>query len=148
MNAPEKVALSACQVSAGIGKCSILHRITLPLAAGRWTSIVGPNGAGKSTLLKVLAGLLPHTGQVSLQGQPLARLPGRLRAQRLAWLGQNEAGTDDLTAWDVVMLGRLPHQPWLAAQRDLFVDDRSIFVDDPGRVISGAWIPHGPRKSF
>jgi ABC-type cobalamin/Fe3+-siderophores transport system ATPase subunit len=91
-----------------------LHGIDLALSAGRWTSIVGPNGAGKSTLLKVLAGLLPHTGQVTLLGQPLANLPGRLRAQQLAWLGQNEATGDDLTVWDVAMLGRLPHQAWLA----------------------------------
>ena len=77
--------------------------------------MVGPNGAGKSTLLKVLAQLLPCTGQVELLGQPLAGLPARQRAQRLAWLGQNEATADDLTVWDVVMLGRLPHQAWLAA---------------------------------
>jgi len=59
--------------------------------------------------------LLPHTGSVTLLGQPLASLPGRLRAQQLAWLGQNETTGDDLTVWDVAMLGRLPHQPWLAA---------------------------------
>ena len=109
------LALQARDVHAVLGGTEVLHGVSLQLPAGRWTSVVGPNGAGKSTLLKVLAGLLPHSGQVHLQGQPLARLPGRLRAQRLAWLGQNEAGTDDLTAWDVVMLGRLPHQPWLAA---------------------------------
>jgi iron complex transport system ATP-binding protein len=92
-----------------------LHEINLSLSAGRWTSIVGPNGAGKSTLLKVLAGLLPHAGQVSLLGQPMASLAPKKRAQQLAWLGQNETTGDDLTVWDVVMLGRLPHQPWLGA---------------------------------
>jgi iron complex transport system ATP-binding protein len=92
-----------------------LHGIDLVLPAGRWTSIVGPNGAGKSTLLKVLAGLLRHAGAVTLLGQPLATLPGRVRAQQLAWLGQNEVTGDDLTVWDVAMLGRLPHQAWLAA---------------------------------
>jgi iron complex transport system ATP-binding protein len=77
--------------------------------------VVGPNGAGKSTLLKVLAGLLPHSGVVSLMGTSLANLPGRQRAQTLAWLGQNESSADDLTVYDVAMLGRLPHQPWLSA---------------------------------
>jgi hypothetical protein len=42
-------------------------------------------------LLKVLAGLLPHSGTVTLLGQPLAALPGAQRAQQLAWLGQNES---------------------------------------------------------
>lgn len=109
------IALQANGVRAALGNAEVLHGISLALPAGRWTSIVGPNGAGKSTLLKVLAGLLPHQGQVQLLGQPLAALRARQRAQQLAWLGQNEQGTDDLSAWDVAMLGRLPHQPWLAA---------------------------------
>jgi iron complex transport system ATP-binding protein len=36
------------------------------------------------------------------------------RAQQLSWLGQNETVSDDLCVWDVVMLGRIPHQDWLA----------------------------------
>ena len=91
-----------------------MHGISLVLPRARWTSIVGPNGAGKSTLLKVLAGLLAHGGEVALLGQPMAGMRGRDRAQRLAWLGQNESSADDLTAYDVAMLGRLPHQAWLA----------------------------------
>ena len=91
-----------------------MHGIDLALPRGCWSSIVGPNGAGKSTLLKVLAGLLKASGKVTLLGQPLEKLPGRQRAQQLSWLGQNEATGDDLTVWDVAMLGRLPHQAWLA----------------------------------
>jgi len=109
--APAAVADS---IRASLGHVEILHGIDLMLPAARWTSIVGPNGAGKSTLLKVLAGLLPHTGTVTLLGQPLAQMPRRARARKLAWLGQNEATGDDLTVWDVAMLGRLPHQGWLA----------------------------------
>jgi iron complex transport system ATP-binding protein len=114
-------ALEARHVSAALGHVEVLHAIDLSLAAGRWTSIVGPNGAGKSTLLKVLAGLLAHQGEVRLFGQPLAGMPGRLRAQRLSWLGQGGAGegsADDLMVYDVAMLGRLPHQRWLAAPGD------------------------------
>ena len=108
------IAINAREISAGIGKSSILHGITLPLAAGRWTSIVGPNGAGKSTLLKVLAGLLPaQSGRVTLDGRPLHDWPARERARQMAWLGQNEAAADDLTVLDVALLGRLPHQGWL-----------------------------------
>jgi iron complex transport system ATP-binding protein len=91
-----------------------LHGFDLALTRGRWTSIVGPNGAGKSTLLKVLAGLLPTQGQVLLHGQSLHTLAARDRAQQLSWLGQAEAGGDDLSVYDVAMLGRLPHQGWLA----------------------------------
>ncbi len=109
------VAMQAHDIRASLGHVQVLHGIDLALTAGCWTSIVGPNGAGKSTLLKVLAGLLVHSGSVTLLGQALSQLPGRQRAQQLAWLGQNESAGDDLTVHDVAMLGRLPHQSWLAA---------------------------------
>ena len=114
MIAPEKIAVSARQISVSIGKTQILHGVDVRLAAGRWTSIVGPNGAGKSTLLKALAGLLPVAGGgVQLLGRDLHAWPRRERAQALAWLGQNEASADDLRVYDVAMLGRLPHQGFL-----------------------------------
>jgi iron complex transport system ATP-binding protein len=115
----QKIAISARSIRASLGNVQILHEIDLELPAGRWTSIIGPNGAGKSTLLKALAGLLPFTGQVDLLGVPMANLPSKQRAQQLAWLGQNETTGEDLTAWDVAMLGRLPHQPWLAAPSEV-----------------------------
>ena len=112
------VALKADAIHASMGsgpsKTAVLHGLSLEIAAGQWTSIVGPNGAGKSTLLKTLAGVLPHTGTVSLWGAPLSSIPLRERARQMAWLGQNETSADDLTVWDVAMLGRLPHQAWLA----------------------------------
>ena len=112
------IAVSARQISVRAGNRSILHGIDLDLPHARWTSVVGPNGAGKSTLLRALAGLLPHgrsQGQVELLGRPLHAWGARERARRLAWLGQNEAVVDELSAYDVAMLGRLPHKPWLAA---------------------------------
>jgi iron complex transport system ATP-binding protein len=107
-------AIQARAIGVSLGGTQVLHGIDVALPAARWTSVVGPNGAGKSTLLKALAGLLPHSGEVQLFGRPLAQWRGRERARRLAWLGQGEQGADDLSVWDVAMLGRLPHQPWLA----------------------------------
>jgi len=115
MTGLQTTALAAKAVSAKLGNVEVLHGISIQFPHARWTSIVGPNGAGKSTLLKVLAGLLPYTGDVALLGQPLSKMRAKQRAQQLSWLGQNEASADDLTAYDVTMLGRLPYQPWLAA---------------------------------
>jgi ABC-type cobalamin/Fe3+-siderophores transport system ATPase subunit len=117
-DAMNSIAISAHSIGASLGnglqKKRVLHDIHLDISGARWTSIVGPNGAGKSTLLRVLAGVLPHSGQVTLLGQPIHSLSHRERARQLAWLGQNETSADDLTVYDVAMLGRLPHQPWLA----------------------------------
>lgn len=117
---PTVPALEARGVQAVLGQGAlrreVLSGLDLRIAAGRWTCIAGPNGAGKSTLLKVLAGLLPHGGEVQLNGQSLTALRERERARALAWLGQASADTaaDDLTVYDVALLGRLPHMGWMA----------------------------------
>ena len=108
-------AISASRLSVQLGGRAVLHDIGLDLHAARWTSIVGPNGAGKSTLLKALAGLLPSGGEIMLFGRELRDLNPRERGRQLAWLGQNQGSADDLTAYDVAMLGRLPHQAWMGA---------------------------------
>ena len=47
----------------------------------------------------------------------MASMAPRERARALSWLAQSGAGeatADDLTVYDVALLGRLPHQAWLA----------------------------------
>ncbi len=114
MTAP---ALQARALQVRLGDRQVLGGLDLSLPAGRWTAIVGPNGAGKSTLLRALAGLEcgPHVrGDLALLGRPLRQWRARERARRLAWLGQNQPVSGDMRVYDVVMLGRLPHQGWLA----------------------------------
>jgi len=106
-------ALQAHALHASLGGAQVLRGIDLVLPAGKWTSIVGPNGAGKTTLLKALAQLTAYNGRVQILGRDANGLPARDRAKSIAWLGQNEGGAEDLLARDVVMLGRLPYQPWL-----------------------------------
>lgn len=114
MIAPQ-MALRVRDVSVSLDGHEVLRGIDMSFVAGRWTSIVGPNGAGKSTLLKALAGLLPVTGRIFLFDQELMAMNRQQRAQQLSWLGQNESASDDLRVWDVVMLGRMPHQDWLSS---------------------------------
>lgn len=111
-------ALQASNVQVQLGAQQLLHGVSVSLPAQRWTAIVGPNGAGKSTLLRALAGLHPRKhcqGQVMLLGRDVQAWPAKARARSLSWMGQNEAVAQDLCSYDVVMLGRLPHQAWLAA---------------------------------
>ncbi|MEX8500822.1 ABC transporter ATP-binding protein [Leptothrix ochracea] len=102
--------LSATDVHVELGGRAVLCGVRVAFEPG-WTALVGPNGAGKSTLLRVLAGLLqPRCGQVSLFGQALNHYPATERARQIAWLAQqaDDAG-GELSVFDVVMLGRLPH---------------------------------------
>jgi iron complex transport system ATP-binding protein len=107
------IAAHALQVR--LGDRTVLAGATLNFERG-WTAVVGPNGAGKSTLLRALAGLLPAAaGHVCLEGRPLADWPLRERGRRIAWLAQHGEAGGDLSARDVVMLGRLPHTGLFAA---------------------------------
>lgn len=117
VHAAPSLALHAQALTVHAGGQPLLHGVQVQLPAQQWTAIVGPNGAGKSTLLHALAGLQPRKawqGQIQLLGQALHDWPIKARARALSWMGQNEAVAQDLSSYDVVMLGRLPHQAWLA----------------------------------
>ena len=94
-----------------LGGRTVLDAVNLAIPAGRITAVVGPNGAGKSTLLRAFAGLVtPVSGEITLDGRPLAVFDSPERARALAYLPQERAVHWPLAARAVVALGRLPHR--------------------------------------
>jgi iron complex transport system ATP-binding protein len=90
---------------------AVVRVADLAIAPGERVALIGPNGAGKSTLLRVLAGLVvPSDGQVSLGGDPVARLPRAAIARRLAAVPGQAALPFATRVEEVVALGRLPHE--------------------------------------
>ncbi|AQS42118.1 MAG: ABC transporter-like protein [Candidatus Tokpelaia hoelldobleri] len=108
------MALDIHHMNVRRGNRQILHDITFSAPSGAFIGLVGPNGAGKSTLLAALAGLLPFTGDVTCQGQPLQHWRGRARAQKLAYLPQEREINWQVTAERVVALGiEALHPPFM-----------------------------------
>jgi iron complex transport system ATP-binding protein len=98
------------------GPCEVLSNLTIDIPKGKWTSIVGPNGAGKSSLLLGIADLLPIKGSITIDDFNVQDLDRKARAKTIAWLAQNNDAAEEfseLTVYDTVMLGRIPHQGWL-----------------------------------
>jgi iron complex transport system ATP-binding protein len=99
--------LALRQVSLVVGKRALLQDVDFRAASGDFVAVVGPNGAGKSSLLRAALGLLaPSTGSVSIDGSPANSLSGRERAARVAWLPQQLAPSEPLTALEIVMAAR------------------------------------------
>lgn len=74
--APVPSALELRNITAGYGRFTALHDLSLCVPAGATLALLGANGAGKSTTLRVTSGLVaPRAGQVLLHGQPVTGLP-------------------------------------------------------------------------
>ncbi len=110
--------LSAHDLAVQIANRTILQGIDLRLEPGEFVGLIGPNGAGKSTLLRTLAGALPHGGDLTLDGRPLAGYSAQERARRIGYLGQDRHVAWPLTVADVVGLGRIPYRAPLSRESD------------------------------
>jgi iron complex transport system ATP-binding protein len=102
--------LRAEHLSFGYRGKMVFKDIGLELLPARWLVLLGPNGAGKSTLLRLMAGLhKPGSGQVMLEGKALSEYSTWELGKRIAFLAQNGAYPEDLSAEEVVRLGRTPY---------------------------------------
>jgi putative spermidine/putrescine transport system ATP-binding protein len=69
----------------GIGKtydgiAQVVDDLHLDIARGEFLTMLGPSGSGKTTTLMMLAGFeAPTTGEILLDGRPLAKLPPHRR---------------------------------------------------------------------
>ena len=101
--------ISMENVSAGYGKCEVLHKVSLEISGEGITTLIGANGCGKSTLLRVLLGFLPlWDGDVRIDGISLKEMPGAELAKRVAYLPQGK-DVPDISAERMVLHGRFPY---------------------------------------
>ena len=106
---------------------TILHDVSLTLDAGETLFLLGRNGGGKTTLLRCLAGLLrPQSGQILLEGQPLAAYGTAERARLIGLIPQMHRPGFAYSVSEMVLMGRAPHWGWLGAPS---ARDRAVAAD-------------------
>lgn len=92
-----------------LGPRKAVSDVTATLHPGTLIGIIGPNGAGKSTLVRAMLGLIPATGRIMVDGEPVSAIPRGRLARSIAYLPQGQTLHWPLTVERLVALGRLPH---------------------------------------
>ncbi len=134
-------------LSVAIRERQLVADASIHVASGELVGLIGPNGAGKSTLLRAMLGIRETTGgTVTLDGRDFLAMSSRERARAVAYLPQERRVEWRLPGYDIVMLGRYPHQegfggptPEDRAAVDCAleaVDGREL-IDRPVSVLSG-----------
>jgi len=101
--------------------------IDLEVSPGEMLGIIGPNGSGKTTLLKIMDGmLLPHEGEVFVQGKSMVTLKRGEIARAVAMVAQENFFRFSFSVLEVVLMGRFPHLGRLQFERD---EDLKIAVN-------------------
>ena len=101
-------------VTAGYDNKTILHDISVTIPSNEISIIIGANGCGKSTLLKTMARLIkPTSGQVTLDGKPIHKVPPKQLARVLGLLPQSPIVPEGITVADLVGRGRFPYHTFL-----------------------------------
>ena len=98
-------------ISAGYNDRTVIHDISLEIPSNKINVIIGANACGKSTLLKTLARLLkPTSGEISLDGKSISKIPLKQFARMVGLLPQSPIVPEGITVTDLVGRGRFPHQ--------------------------------------
>jgi iron complex transport system ATP-binding protein len=100
-----------------------LSDLSEQIEAGEWVGLIGANGAGKTTLLRAVARLLPHDGEIKVDGATVASLSPKALARLVAFVPQQPELPPDMTVGQYVLLGRTPHIGYFGFET---AQDRSV----------------------
>ncbi len=92
---------------------AVLDNISIKAHAGEMICFMGPNGVGKSTLLRTLCNLQkPLSGSIIIDGRNLTSLKASEMAQTISLVLTDGINAGNLTAYELVALGRYPYLGW------------------------------------
>lgn len=95
------------QISFRIPQRTLLFPTSFTFDAGKVYGLIGHNGSGKSTLIKLMARQTQLSGgPISLDGKDIAHWNQREFAKRVAYLPQHLPAATNLTACELIGMGR------------------------------------------
>jgi len=126
------IHLQAENISWHINNKVIINDVSFNAIKGETLGIVGPNGAGKTSLLKCLYQENKLTsGKVSLCDMPLEFFDRREVAQKIAVVSQQHEAVFNLTVFDIVNMGLIPHKAFFESNSKA---DQKLIDDSLAKV--------------
>ncbi|MDR0863090.1 MAG: ABC transporter ATP-binding protein [Oscillospiraceae bacterium] len=101
--------LTASGINVSYGKTQVVFDVSFEVADNENICVLGPNGCGKTTLLKAIAGILPHSGAVLIDGRDTNAMRRREVSLKIAMMSQSQGIYFSYTVYDAVMMGRYLH---------------------------------------
>jgi len=99
------------------GDVEAVHGVALSVNEGEIVTVIGPNGAGKTTLLCAAMGLLPSRGQLSIDGERIARPSVEAMVARgVALVPEKRELFGEMSVGDNLLLGGFYR--WRTGRRD------------------------------
>jgi ABC-type Fe3+/spermidine/putrescine transport system ATPase subunit len=79
-------ALDVTDLEVFYGATQVLHRVSLPVAAGEFVALLGPSGCGKTTLLRAVSGFVPvASGRITVAGRDITHEPPDKRGMAMVF---------------------------------------------------------------
>ena len=98
--------LSVRDLRVAYGGIQAVKGVSFDVMPGELVCLIGSNGAGKTTTMKAVTRLLPYTGEVLYQGQPLSHLgPWDLVGQGLAMVPEGRGVFARMTVLENLQMG-------------------------------------------
>jgi iron complex transport system ATP-binding protein len=113
----------------GLNVKTVADGLNFSLEKGSLACILGPNGVGKSTLIKTIMGQMPAlAGEVFLDGKSINTYSQQELAKKIAVVLTDKVRSGNLSVYQLVSLGRIPHTGWLGSlsQRDQDAVEKAI----------------------
>lgn len=124
-----KNIVEARSLDVGYDGVAVLRNVNFTVSPGEVVAILGPNGGGKTTLIRTICGSLPAVGgELLVAGKGVETYSPKELSKLLALALTERPAATMMSAYDIVMMGRLPHTNFFggASQKDHEAAERAL----------------------